>query len=337
MARSLTQDRDPGLYGPDSEAWRLNRESMLLLGAGPRALLLQIAHPSVAAGVNDHSDFRADPWKRLQGTLWSFLRIVYGTTPAARAEIRRLNRLHTTIVGEGYHARDPELSMWVHATLVDSTIVAADAWLEPIDRERRARFYDETKPIGRAFGIPESLLPADLDAFEAYLDAMLGPAAPSRWGPSRASWRRRSCIRHSPGSSGRSRSRPSPTTGRCGRASGLLPPRSAMRTGSPGTRAIGSSRAGSWPAGAPGTRSCPRPSARCRRPEPRTAASRADPGSSPIGPVRPSFTHPVAQQRGQQRHRDPDPALDRAAERHLDRRSPPVAQPAARRHRYDCE
>ena len=60
--------RDSGLYGPDSEAWRLNREAMLLLGAGPRALLLQIAHPAVAAGVNDHSDFRADPWRRLAGT-----------------------------------------------------------------------------------------------------------------------------------------------------------------------------------------------------------------------------------------------------------------------------
>ena len=57
----------PGLYGPDSEAWYLNREAMLLLGAGPRALLLQIAHPAVAAGVNDHSDFRADPWRRLAG------------------------------------------------------------------------------------------------------------------------------------------------------------------------------------------------------------------------------------------------------------------------------
>ena len=166
---------DPGLYGPDSEAWRLNREAMLLLGAGPRALLLQIAHPSVAAGVRDHSDFRADPWKRLDGTLRSFLRIVYGTTTTARAEIRRLNRLHESIVGAGYQARDPQLSMWVHATLVDSTIVAADAWLAPVSRERRARFYDETKPIGRAFGIPDALLPADLDAFEAYLDAMLAP------------------------------------------------------------------------------------------------------------------------------------------------------------------
>ena len=52
-----------GLYGPDSEAWRLNREAMLLLGAGPRALLLQLAHPLVAEASSEHSDFRADPWR----------------------------------------------------------------------------------------------------------------------------------------------------------------------------------------------------------------------------------------------------------------------------------
>src|SRR3954451_20543091 len=113
-----------GLFGPGSESWRLDREAMLLLGAGPRALLLQIAHPLVAAGVADHSDFRADPWRRLDGTLRSYPRIIYGSTSAARAEIRRLNGLHRTIVGEGYDARDPELALWVHATLVDSTIVA---------------------------------------------------------------------------------------------------------------------------------------------------------------------------------------------------------------------
>jgi uncharacterized protein (DUF2236 family) len=166
---------DPGLYGPGSEAWRLNREAMLLLGAGPRALLLQLAHPAVAAGVNDHSDFRADPWRRLAGTLRSYLTIVYGSTAAARGEIRRLNALHRDITGPGYAARDPILSLWVHATLVDSTIVVADAWLEPLSRERRAAYYLETRPVGRAFGVPEALLPADLDTFEAYVAAMLGP------------------------------------------------------------------------------------------------------------------------------------------------------------------
>jgi uncharacterized protein (DUF2236 family) len=170
--------RDAGLYGPGSEAWRLNREAMLLLGAGPRALLLQIAHPSIAAGVNEHSDFRADPWRRLRGTLRSYLTIVYGSTTAARAEIRRLNVMHRGIVGAGYTARDPALSLWVHATLVDSTLVANDAWLGRLSHARRAAFYDETRPIARAFGVPEASLPIDLAAFEAYLAEMLAPGGP---------------------------------------------------------------------------------------------------------------------------------------------------------------
>ena len=174
---------DEGLYGDGSEAWRLSREGMLLLGASPRALLLQIAHPAVAAGVNDHSDFRADPWRRLVSTVRSYLTIVYGTTVAARAEIRRLNALHRGITGPGYSARDPELSLWVHATLIDSTIVANDAWFEPLSRDRRAAFYAETRPIGRAFGVPETLLPADLAAFETYVEKMLGPGGPVRVSP----------------------------------------------------------------------------------------------------------------------------------------------------------
>ena len=79
-----TRDGDPGMFGPASEAWRLDREAMLLLGAGARALLLQVAHPAVAAGVAEHSDFRDDPWQRLDGTIRSDLRIVYGSGDVAR-------------------------------------------------------------------------------------------------------------------------------------------------------------------------------------------------------------------------------------------------------------
>jgi uncharacterized protein (DUF2236 family) len=183
---------DPGLYGPRSEAWRLDREAMLLLAAGPRSLLLQVAHPLVAEGVQQHSAFRTDPWGRLQGTLRSYLTIVYGTTAAARAEIRRLNELHRTIGGpvvdEGarathgdrYSARDPELSLWVFATLVDSTIETYDAWLEPYDMAARRRFYDETRPVGRAFGIPDALLPPGYDAFQRYMSTMLEDGGPIR-------------------------------------------------------------------------------------------------------------------------------------------------------------
>ena len=105
---------------------------------------------------------------------------MYGSSATARAEIRRLNALHRGITGPGYSARDPELSLWVHATLIDSTIAVADAWLAPVSRERRAAFYRETRPIGRAFGVPDALLPADYDAFEAYVAGMLAPSGPVR-------------------------------------------------------------------------------------------------------------------------------------------------------------
>jgi uncharacterized protein (DUF2236 family) len=228
--RALTTDRgDPGLFGPDSEAWRLDREAMLLLGAGPRALLLQIAHPLVAAGVADHSNFREDPWRRLDGTLRSYLTIVYGSTRAARTEIRRLNELHRGITGPGYTARDPELSLWVHATLIESTLAAYDAWLEPLSRDRRARFYEETKHSTRT------------------TPACSIPTAPCTRRRSRASWRGRSCgprwrrwrswprpgsIRRSGRSSSASRSRP--TRGRSGRRSGCYRRPFGRNTASPG-------------------------------------------------------------------------------------------------------
>ena len=184
-----------GLYGPTSQAWRLNREATLLLGAGPRALLMQIAHPRVAMGVAEHSNFRADPWRRLRATLRSYLTIVYGTSAEAHAEIRRLNQLHRGVTGrvpgpdpdgssgETYTARDPELSLWVHATLIDATLVLNERWIGPLTWAERAKFYGESRPIARAFGIPDELIPADIDAFDAYLAGMIGPAGPVRVGP----------------------------------------------------------------------------------------------------------------------------------------------------------
>jgi uncharacterized protein (DUF2236 family) len=180
-----------GLYGPASEAWCLSREAAMLLVGGPRSLLLQIAHPLVAEGVDQHSDFRADPWRRLVGTLRSYFTIVYATTSVARAEIARLNRLHRRVVGPvrdpaavvatgaiSYSGRDPVLALWVHATLVDSTMVAYDALIEPLSEARRAAFYAETRPVAVAFGIPIERVPADLAAFDAYVAAMLAPDGP---------------------------------------------------------------------------------------------------------------------------------------------------------------
>jgi len=184
----LTGTDAAGFYGPGSAAWARNRDAFLLLGAGPRALLLQLAHPLVAEGVAQHSDFRTDPWSRLAGTLRSYLRIIYASRTGATAEIARLNRLHRSITGvvddpearaatgvETYAARDPGLSLWVHATLVESTLAVNEAWRGPMSPGEAARFYAETLPIGRAFGIPAQILPADLAAFRAWWAEMLGP------------------------------------------------------------------------------------------------------------------------------------------------------------------
>jgi uncharacterized protein (DUF2236 family) len=115
---------------------------------------------------------------------------VYGSAATARGEIRRLHELHRGIRGDviepdarsrhggRYSALDPDLSMWVHATLVDSTIAAFDAWIEPLTSDERARYYEETLPVGRAFGIPEPRLPRDIDAFDAYFEQMLAPGGP---------------------------------------------------------------------------------------------------------------------------------------------------------------
>ena len=274
-----TRPADAGLFGPGSAAWRLHREAMLLLGAGPRALLMQLAHPAVAAGVAEHSDFRADPWRRLDGTFRSYLRIVFGTTVAARDEVRRLNRIHRAIRGTGYAATDPELALWVHATLVDSTMAVNDAWNGPLDRDRAARFHDEMRPIGRAFGIPDAMLPADLDAF-------------GRTSPTRSDRMGRPGRGHGAGA-GVGRAAPATPRGAgtvpldprlhgwtLWPAIGLLPPRIRRGYGLPWTLAIARPRGWS-PAGARGTGSCHRPGARCRRPVP---PRRAPPGRRPGPP-----------------------------------------------------
>ena len=174
----------PACTARASEAWRLNREAMLLLGAGPRALLLQIAHPAVAAGVNDHSDFRADPWRRLRGTLRSYLTIVYGSAAAARGRDPAPEHAPSRDRRAGLRrARPGAVDVGPrHAHRVDAGRRATPG-SSRFDRTRRARFYEETRPIGRAFGVPEATLPRDIEAFDAYWAEMLDPTGPVQVGP----------------------------------------------------------------------------------------------------------------------------------------------------------
>ena len=163
---------DPGLFGPASVAWRINRESVLLLGGG-RALLMQVAHPLVAAGVVDHSDFTANPFDRLWRTVDAALTVVFGDEEQALAATVRVNEIHRGVNGArgdvAYSAVDPALLLWVHATLVDTSIESYSAFVRPMPDPMRDRYYHEMKRMGAAFGVPDDLHPPTYADFRRYV------------------------------------------------------------------------------------------------------------------------------------------------------------------------
>jgi uncharacterized protein (DUF2236 family) len=161
-----------GLYPEHSITRRVNRENVLLLGGG-RALLMQLAHPKVAAGVDDHSDFRRHPIRRLRRTVRMTMAIVFGDMKTAEAAAQAVNRVHGRVRGEGYHALDADLLMWVYATLVDSALVTYEKFVQPLRQDERDDFYQESKLLGELLLIPRSKFPESLRDFEAYVAGMI--------------------------------------------------------------------------------------------------------------------------------------------------------------------
>ena len=165
-------NEDPGLFGPHSILWRVNRESAVTL-AGTCAILMQFAHPKVAAGVRDHSSYQVDAVGRLRRTLDLTLAIVFGPRPAALEAVRAINNRHRTVRGPGYSATDPDLLLWVHATLVFSAIRGYRGLVGPLSDAEADQYYQDTKEIGVLLGIPREIYPERMDAFEAYLQGMI--------------------------------------------------------------------------------------------------------------------------------------------------------------------
>ncbi len=199
FANSMLASEMAALPGPGSISWRVNREAALLLGGG-RALLMQVAHPKVAAGVAEHSDFRRDPLARLNRTMELSLALTFGSREEVRAAARQINRTHERVTGAGYQALDPELLLWVHATLIDSAVLTYRTFIAPLTGAEVEAYYQEAKPIGALLGIPAGQYPRHLAEFDAYLAAMLaGPARPDETGRSLASLVLRPPIRRVPG------------------------------------------------------------------------------------------------------------------------------------------
>src|SRR5262245_60219897 len=161
-----------GLYSEQSITRRINRENVLLLGGG-RALLMQLAHPSVAAGVDDHSDFRTHPVRRLRRTVRMTMAIVFGDRQTAEKAAQAVNRVHGRVRGDHYHALDPDLLLWVHATLVDSALVTYANFVQPLSEDERDDFYQESKDLGELLLIPRAHFPKRIEDFDAYVDGMI--------------------------------------------------------------------------------------------------------------------------------------------------------------------
>ena len=161
-----------GLYPEGSITRRVNRENVLILGGG-RALLMQLAHPMVAAGVDEHSDFRQRPMYRLRRTIRLTMAIVFGDRETALAAARAVNQTHGRVRGERYRALDPDLLLWVHATLVDSALATYETFVKPLPAREREDFYQESKVLGGLLGIPEDRFPAGLRPFEDYVAGMV--------------------------------------------------------------------------------------------------------------------------------------------------------------------
>src|ERR1700746_1074752 len=172
-----------GVFGPASMTWRVDREAAVFLGAG-RALLLQLAHPWVAAAVADQARGFADPGGRFHRTFGVTFTRVFGSLEQALAVARKLYQRHEAVTGvlpqsagpfaagSSYQANQVDALRWVHATLVETALLAHELVLPPLSQNERERYWSEARLYAALFGIPPESLPSDWASFVAYNEAM---------------------------------------------------------------------------------------------------------------------------------------------------------------------
>src|SRR5215831_423591 len=177
-----------GIFGAQSVTWRINRESALFLGAG-RAAILQLAHPWVAASLDQHSSLMAKPIARFHNTFRIVFTMIFGTAEQAFRAARSLFGLHMRITGEvpaavtgyakgsRYEALQIPALRWVYATLIESAVIAYECVLPRLSDEERAAYYAESKVMAGLFGLSAESLPEDWSAFKAYVAEMVASQA----------------------------------------------------------------------------------------------------------------------------------------------------------------
>ena len=160
--------------GPGSVFWKVHREWIVAAGWG-RAILLQLAHPAVAAGVRDHSSFRGSlraSLGRARSTVSAMLAISFGDEEEMIGAAARINTIHDRVRGTTYSAHDPELQRWVHATLLDSNADVYRRLVAPLSDEELDRLCDESAPLVEALGGDPRATPRSWKDLQAYMTSM---------------------------------------------------------------------------------------------------------------------------------------------------------------------
>jgi uncharacterized protein (DUF2236 family) len=155
--------------------WRVTRERVLLLG-GPAAAILQIAHPAVALGVANHSDFRADTLGRLRRTLDAVYTITFSPRAEVEAMAARVQAAHLPVRGESprrYSAFSPDAQMWVLATLIQLSVEMFERFVSPLSLADREDFLQGMRDFGVWFGLPRSFGPQNWKDFSGYYQNMI--------------------------------------------------------------------------------------------------------------------------------------------------------------------
>jgi uncharacterized protein (DUF2236 family) len=172
-----------GYFAPESVIRRVGNSPLTpFLGGGP-AVLMQVAHPLVAAGVVRHSDYARDLWHRLGRTLRALYLITYGTKVEADRAAEAVRSVHAHVhgtidvrlgrfpAGTSYSASDPELMAWVHATLVVASLAAYQRFVRRLSLDDRESYYRDMALVARLFGTPEDVIPPTLADFRDYFSA----------------------------------------------------------------------------------------------------------------------------------------------------------------------
>ena len=161
--------------GPESITWKVNREMIVVAGWG-RAILLQLAHPAVAAGVHDHSSFRGSllsSFWRLHSTVGAMLSLTFGDTEDMITAAARINTIHDRVRGATYSAHDPDLQRWVHGTLLESIPLTYELLVGPLTARERDRYCVEAAIMEPLLGMPAGWLPRDSAQVDTYMREML--------------------------------------------------------------------------------------------------------------------------------------------------------------------